>query len=153
MAGHVRLGSLACRELHCGCSDWRLASFPELKLVPFVGSALEEGWFGKQTQKELRLQSCVHEWLTQGSYCSTWPVGHQMHRMGCKFMIHYSEGALYLSNFLLSPGVACVTGSIQCELWSQPAWIWSPSSTSVGILGVIEHPSTSVSSSMKWASE
>lgn len=61
MAGHVGLGSLACRELLCGRSDSRLTSFPELKLVPFVGSALEEGWFGKQTHKELRLQSCVHE--------------------------------------------------------------------------------------------
>lgn len=28
---------------------------------PFVGSALEEGYFRKQSQKELRTQSCVHE--------------------------------------------------------------------------------------------
>lgn len=111
VAGCVRLRSLACGKLECGHSDRRLACFPELKLVPFVGSALEEGSFRKQSQKELRTQSCVHEGLTHSGFLLQHVTLRPPNAWGVLQVTDSLQwGTLYLSNFLLSPGMAWVTG-------------------------------------------
>lgn len=101
---------LACgRRDHMGWIELSLSPRTETGPNPFLGSALEKGCFRKQTQKELRAQSRVREWLTQGFSSNPVTLRPPNAQGGLKVNDSLQWAPLYLNDSLLSPEMAWVT--------------------------------------------